>query len=151
MRYIAGKINWHKWDAKQKIESNKSDNQVLIFNDFIDIKIHSDFNHDILNYHYDSQKNILLLIFGVPLLNNVKTNDSIDVLSELKNYYLNKQESYLENVRGTFVALLIDLNSHKVILSTDSIGQLRLYYKSTESMLEFSSRVNDLVEKNSKI
>ncbi len=151
MRYIFGKVNWQNWDIKQKLVSSQTEDCISIFNDFINISICSSFNHDLQNYYYDSQNNILLLFFGVQLIDQEKQNKSSSMIQELIYFYLKNKGNYLKSVRGTFITALIDLNKHKVILSSDSIGQLKLYYKSTNSILEFSSRINDLVDENIKI
>ncbi len=63
--------------------------------------------------------------------------------------YCKKKEKYLEGIGGTFTAVIIDFNIQTLYLSTDSVGQLKLYYKAENSEIHFSTQIAELVNNES--
>ena len=55
---------------------------------------------------------------------------------------MKSKNKFLVGVTGTFIMLLADFNLNTMLLSSDSIGQLRIYYKFFETELSFSSQIS---------
>jgi len=63
---------------------------------------------------------------------------------QLRDLYLQKDKSCLQEVLGAFALVIMDANKNRLIVALDRIGQFAMYYGSTENGLMFGTTLRFL-------
>ena len=145
MNSLSGQIDFDKWNTNDAVEIVEHNSDIILKNTYLNIEIKNDLNKQLINYYSDEQNKILVFSFGKLILNIENP------LKKIVELYLSKGENYLDKFGGTFILVLIDIKNEKVILSSDCVGLIGLYYIKSNSQLIFSTDISNIANSEYKI
>ncbi len=130
---LFGEVDFNKWNDSNIIIPHENNN-IVLRNDFMNAGLIDNKNHQ--KYFYDDEKNILIFYRGIILNGNHK-----NLLSVIADDYLNDKD-FADKLYGFFSIAIIDFNNRKVVLVSDKIGQLKLFYSFNNNILVFSTSLS---------
>ena len=142
---LSGKVTFDNWDVSDEVKIKIKENNITLYNNFIYVELDKEDNYNSLNYFYDDQNQIIVFSYGKIILN------SKNQLEVIRDRYLIHGENYLIKIPGFFCLVLIDIKKKKVLLSSDILGLLKLYYSFSNFQLNFSTSIKDIIPSNFKL
>lgn len=138
-------LDFNKWNDSKLILSEEND-EISFSNDFLSVSL-THYNKNKKRFLYDQELNVLIFYRGIILKENTENN----LLQSIIKDYLRNDKTFANNLSGFFSLTLIDFSKRKVLLISDKVGQLRLYYSFENNNLIFSTALNHLAEQKTSI
>ena len=147
MSSFSGHVNFDNGSTLPQFNFSPDKKSLMVQSSLLSLTLNLfDNEHLEEHYFYDKEKNILIISKGILFLNNQK-----NPLNQIVKLYTEMHYDFLKKIPGSFLLAVINFSRPEVVLATDSIGMLRLYYSFQKSKLIFSTEIRELFNSSSEL